>query len=1053
MFLTRLCIRYPVLAIMMMVVLMVLGLFSWRALGVEEYPDIEFPYVIVTTDYAGASPEVVENDVTRRIEEAINTVPGVKRIISTSYEGYSRIAVEFVLGVPIAVAVQDVRDKVAAVKTRFRDEVGEPLVERYRPDEAPVFSLAFMARDLSPRELSDFVNQQVLRRLQNVPGVGRVDVVGGVPREIRVELQPSRMEALGIGVDEVVAALRRDNAELPAGTVALGAQERVVEVSGRLRSPEDFRALVVAVRGQTAITLDQVAALVDGQQEAQSLALLNGQRAVSVDIVKMSGANTIAVVEALRGQMQPLREFLPPGVEMVAVADSSRSIRASLADVQKTLVEGAVLAVFIVFLFLASWRSTVITGLTLPIALLGTIFCLYLFGLTLNTMTLMALSLSIGLLIDDAIVVRENIVRHAAMGKPHEQAALDGTREIGLAVLATTLTIVAVFLPVAFMGGIIGRFFYQFGVAVSCAVLLSMLVSFTLDPMLSSRWPDPDAHGPRGQGWLAHRLRGFDAALERLALLYERVIRWALQHRGQVLGYATLSLLLAVLALKFVGREFVPEPDLGEISVKFSTPAGSTLAYSEQKAAQVAALVRELPGVVTLYTTMNTGMDIGKHRVALRILLTGRHERPLSQQQLVRVLRERLQEVAGIEVTSVAAAKESIGGMKPIQISVQGSDLRVLQGIAEDFGPRMAKIPGLTDLESSLKEARPTLSLQVDRQRAADVGLSLGQVAASLRPLLAGETVTSWQAEDGENYDVRVQLPASGRESGRDVAALPLSTGVPGPSTGQPAMVTVGQVAEVRESEGTTQINRRNLYREVLFSANVAGRPAGDVGADIEALAASLALPPGYRIVTQGANNDMKESVGHATTALLLGTLFIYMLLGAQFNSFLHPLTIMTSLPLSLVGVFVALLLCGSTLNIFSLIGIVMLMGLVTKNAILLVDFIQSAVRGGMARHEAILRAGRIRLRPILMTTAAMIAGMLPLALGLGEGAEQRSPMAHALIGGLLTSTVLTLVVVPVVYTCLDDLRHGLPRLWQRWRHAGKPLPAALPAPAEDAGA
>lgn len=1049
MFLTRLCIRYPVLAIMMMLALMVLGLFSWRSLSVEEYPDIEFPYVVVTTNYAGASPEVVESDVTRRIEEAINTVPGVKRIISSSYEGQSRIAVEFVLGVPIAVAVQDVRDKVAAVKTRFRDEVSEPLVERYRPDEAPIFSIVFMARDMSPRELSTLVTQQVLRRLQNVPGVGRVDVVGAVPREIRVELEPARMEALGVGVDQVVAALKRDNAELPAGTVALGAQERMVEIAGRIERPEDFRSLVVAMRGQTAITLDQVARLVDGEQEAQSLALLNGRRAISVDIVKMSGANTIALVDALKAQMEQLKGILPDGVEMVPVADSSRSIRASLDDVQKTLIEGAALAVMIVFLFLASWRSTVITGLTLPIALLGTLFCLYVFGLTLNTMTLMALSLSIGLLIDDAIVVRENIVRHAAMGKSHEQAALDGTKEIGLAVLATTLTIVAVFLPVAFMGGIIGRFFYQFGVAVSCAVLLSMLVSFTLDPMLSSRWHDPEAQGAsarKGNSTLDNFLRSFDVFLEKMAQHYEAAIRWALAHRGQTLGYAALSLLLAVLALKFVGREFVPEPDLGEISVKFSTSVGSTLEHSEQKARQVAVAVREFEGVKDIYTTMNSGLDIGKHRVSLRILLKPKHERKLSQKELVNALRSRLQDVAGIEITSVAAAKESIGGLKPIMISLQGTDLRGLQSIADKFAPKMAEIPGVIDMESSLKEARPTLSIQVDRARAADLGLSVGQIAAGLRPLLAGEAVTSWQAEDGENYDVRVQLPASGRESGSDVAALPLATSTINPVTGQPEMIAIGQVAKVMESNGTTQINRRNLYREVLFSANVAGRPAGDVGADIEALAATMKLPVGYRIVTQGANNDMKESVAHATTALLLGALFIYMLLGAQFNSFLHPLTIMTSLPLSLVGVFAGLIICGSTLNIFSLIGIVMLMGLVTKNAILLVDFIQDAIRSGMSREEAILRAGRIRLRPILMTTAAMIAGMIPLALGLGEGAEQRSPMAHALIGGLITSTVLTLVVVPVVYTCLDDLKRVLPLLVQGWRQRHQHLPV-LPAP------
>ncbi|MCD6061658.1 MAG: nodulation protein NolG [Moraxellaceae bacterium] len=1020
MFLTRLCIRYPVFAIILMAALMVLGLFSWRALSVEEYPDIELPYVVVTTDYAGASPAVVENDVTRRIEEAINSVAGVKRIISTSFEGRSRVVVEFVLGVPINVAVQDVRDKVAVVKTRMREDVGEPLVERFRPDEAPVFSLAFMARDMQPRELSNLVNHEVVRRLQNIPGVGRVDTVGGVPREIRVELLPDRMEALGVGVDQVLSSIKRDNASLPAGSVSLGGQERVVEISGRMIDPADFATIVVATRGQSAITLEQVANIIDGEQEAQSLALLNGRRAVSVDVVKMSGANTIAVVDALKNQLSVIRDALPGSVEAVVVADSSRSIRASLGDVQKTLIEGAILAVIIVFLFLASWRSTVITGLTLPIALLGTLFCLYVFGLTLNTMTLMALSLSIGLLIDDAIVVRENIVRHVAMGKTHQQAAIDGTREIGLAVLATTLTIVAVFLPVAFMGGIIGRFFYQFGIAVSCAVLLSMLVSFTLDPMLSSRWRDPDAHGPRGDGRMARFLRGFDGQLERVAVMYEGAIRWALDNRARTLGYAALSLVLALAGARFVGKEFVPEPDLGEISVKFATPVGSTLEHSEQKSQQVAEIIRSYPGVVDIYTTINTGVDIGKNRVSQRVLLAPKHERKHSQKELVGMLRERLQEVAGIEVSSVAAAKESIGGNKPILISLQGTSLQELQRIATEFGGKMSQVPGVIDMESSLKDARPTLSLHIDRERAADLGLSIGQIASGLRPLLAGETVTTWQADDGENYDVRVQLPASGRENALDVTSLPIAASQVNPVTGQPEMIMVGQVAQLKESLGTSQINRRNLYREVLFSANVSGRPAGDVGADIEALAKAMQLPAGYRIVTQGANNDMKESVGHATTALMLGALFIYMLLAVQFNSFLHPFTIMTSLPLALVGVYAGLLICGTTLNIFSLIGLLMLMGLVTKNAILLVDFIQVAIREGMSRSEA--------------------------ALGLGEGAEQRAPMAHALIGGLITSTVLTLIVVPVVYTCLDDLKREFPQWLQRWRHR-QDAPLALPQP------
>ncbi|HEX5360746.1 MAG TPA: efflux RND transporter permease subunit, partial [Fluviicoccus sp.] len=552
----------------------------------------------------------------------------------------------------------------------------------------------------------------------------------------------------------------------------------------------------------------------------------------------------------------------------------------------------------------------------------------------------------------------------------------------------------------------------------------------------------PDAHGMQGDSWLAVKLRAFQGKLDQLSEKYAQVILWALNNRRFTLGLAVASLAVAMLFAKFVGKEFVPEPDLSEISIKFSTPVGSTLAYTEQKSAQVGLLARQFPGVLDTYATINTGMDIGKHKASVRVLLKPKAERALSQKELINAFREQLKAVSGIEVNSVAPAKESIGSLKPIQISLQGNDMQVLQRLAAEFQQKLGSVPGLIDLESSLKASRPTLSLQVDRERAADLGLSVGRIGSALRPLIAGETVTTWQAEDGENYNVRVRLPGDRRQSVEDVTLLPVASGRVNPVTGQPEMITVGQVAAIKETVSAAQINRRNLFREVLFSGNVTGRPAGDVGADIEKVAAGIAMPAGYRIVTQGANNDMKESVGYATTALVLGALFIYMLLGAQFNSFLHPLTIMTALPLSLVGVFMALFVCRSSMNMFSIIGIVMLMGLVTKNAILLVDFIQELmIKEGLPREKAILQAGQTRLRPILMTTAAMIAGMIPLALGLGEGAEQRAPMAHALIGGLLTSTVLTLIVVPVMYTCLDDVVKAFPRLAFILRRPSRFLP------------
>ncbi|HET8729824.1 MAG TPA: efflux RND transporter permease subunit [Moraxellaceae bacterium] len=1061
MWLTRISINNPVFAAMMMMGLMVFGLFAYRDLKVEEFPDIGFPFVVVTTPYPGASPEVVESDVTREIEEAVNTIAGVKQVFSYSLEGRSQVFVEFYLNVPVATAVQDVRDKVAQVKAKFRKEIDDPLIERYNPASTPVLSYAFTSDTLSPRDVSTYVDQRIRKRFQTVTGVGKVDVIGAVKREIRINVRPDRLRAYNVGVDQVVRTLQAENQELPAGTVSSTQSELVVQLKGRLQNPQDFRRLIVAQRPAGPVYLEQVADVVDGEQELASLALVNGRRAVSIDIVKTSDANTIAVVDACKKVAAEVQQSLPAGIQMVAVADSSRSIRNSLHDVQKTLLEGAVLAVAIVLLFLGSWRSTVITGLTLPISLLGTLSGIYFFGFSINMMTLMALSLCIGLLVDDAIVVRENIVRHNAMGKGHRQAALDGTREIGLAVLATTLTIVAVFLPVAFMGGIIGKFFYQFGVTVATAVLLSMFVSFTLDPMLSSVWYDPDTHGRRKTSLIGRGLDRFSDLLDSLGDVYVKLIRWSLRertwgyplpywwrgfrvHRVQagnrslVLFMALGTLVGAFVLASHIGGEFVPEPDLSEINVRFETASGSALEYTQQKVDQVTTIIRSYPEVISTYATINNGMDIGKERAGIRVRLKPKAERTMSQKQLVVAIRQRLLNVAGIKITSVAAAAESVsGGLKPIMLSVQGPDLGELQHISDELVAGMHRIPGLVDIRTSLADPKPTLALQIDRDQAASLGLSVAQIGQALRPLLAGDSVTTWQDPRGENYDVTVQLPRAERYTAADLDNIFLSSTY-ADARGVPNMVPLTQVVRVTPGTGASQINRRNLFREVMIDANVSGRPAGDIGADIRRLQDSMHLPPGYRFQTEGQNKDMAESIGYATTALLMAVIFIYMVLGSQFNSFILPVSIMTSLPLSLIGVFISLFLFGSTMNIFSIIGIIMLMGLVTKNAILLVDFVKVAMRDGVDRMSAIENAGRTRLRPILMTTAAMIMGMVPLALGLGDGAEQRAPMAHAIIGGLVTSTLLTLVVVPVVFTYLDDLRQKAGRVLGR-RHPQEP--------------
>ena len=1046
MWLTRVSINNPVFAAMIMLALMVIGLLATFRMKVEEFPNIEFPFVVVNTVYSGASPEVIETDITKKIEDQVNTIAGVKEVTSVTQQGLSQVIVQFDLNIPSDVAAQNVRDKLALVTPTFRDEVTTPIVAQYNPADAPVVSVTFRSDKMSLRELSTYLDNTVKKQLQTVTGVGRVDILGGRQRQIRVLLNPTQMNAYKVSVNQISNALRSENVELPVGTINNQNQEMVIQVNGLVKTPNEFNQIIVAQnRSSTGaivpVYLSQVAQVVDGQAEAESASLQNGQPAVAMDIIKMSDANVIDVVDKTQQRLAEIQATLPPGVTMTVVADSSKSIRGSLNNVVRTLIEGAILAVFIVWLFLGSWRSTIITGLTLPISLLGTLAAIWTFGFSINMMTLLALALCIGLLIDDAIVVRENIVRHVGMGKHHRQAALDGTQEIGLAVLATTLVIVAVFLPVAFMGGIIGRFFYQFGVTVSTAVLLSLFVSFTLDPMLSSIWPDPDAahQHDRLNGRVSFRKRpiawllaGFQRLLDRLTNLYSHILAWSLRHRLITVLIAIGSLVAAFFAVGLVGKEFVPQADMNEIKVKFETPVNANIDYTQQKAAQVNAVLQSFPEVTNTYATVNAMSYSGNNRVQVNVSLVPKDERTRGLDALNRAMREQLQQVGGIKVTSVAAAAMAVsGGLKPIMISIKGNDLTELQRLSNEFMQKLSNVNGLVDLESTLKQPKSMVNVTINREAANDAGLSIGQIGQALRPLLAGDNVSTFKDDNGNNIDVNVRLNDDNRQTISQLQSMYLSSSRMD-QNGQPILVPLSQVANFSETLGAPQINRRSLFRELVVQANTDGRPAGDIGADITKIQNEMKLPPGYSFAVQGSNKDMAESIGYATTALGLAIVFIYMLLGSQFNSFLYPVAIMASLPLSLIGVFFALFLFGSSLNMFSIIGIIMLMGLVCKNAILLIDFIKESLSNGLSRNEAIMLAGQTRLRPILMTTAAMVMGMVPLALGIGEGSEQQAPMAHAIIGGVITSTLLTLIVVPVIYTYLDDGKQRFLRLFAK---------------------
>jgi HAE1 family hydrophobic/amphiphilic exporter-1 len=1059
MWFTRVSIHNPVMAVMVMLAFVVLGLFSYTRLSLDQFPNIDVPTVVVSMDYPGASPEIVEAEVTKKVEEAVNTVAGISALSSRSYEGTSVVIVEFNLDVDGRKAADDVREKVALMRPLLRDEVKEPRISRFDPSAQPIFNVAVLAADArtTPQELTTWATQVLQKKLENVRGVGAVSLIGGVDRQVNVYLRPTALEAAGLTPDAVVAALKSENQEQPLGNIVSREQDRVVQINARLKTPREFRDIVVARKaGGSVVKLWQVADVVNGPQEIESLALYNGQRTVLLSVQKSQGENTIAVVDGLQQALKDAKALTPPNIRTEVNRDNSRSIRVSVANVQRTLIEGAALTVLIVFLFLNSWRSTVITGLTLPIALIGTFLFMYVFGFTINTITLMALSLCVGLLIDDAIVVRENIVRHVQMGKSPREAALAGTEEIGLAVLATTLSIVAVFLPIGFMGGIVGKFFHEFGLTIVAAVLISMFVSFTLDPMLSSVWHDPQAEHRAGdrQGppvTLYDRTIGrvtglFERLTQALSNGYQALLAWSLVHKLKTVAIALATFVAAMLLLSSVGAEFVPKADFSETQINFYTPVGSSLEVTEMRARQIDAALRGLPEVRHTVTTINSGFSLGKIYGSVYVRLQDRKDRKRSVAQLITPMRELLDRIPGVTVTNIGAT--DIGGSKSIGFSIQGPDLGELERLTRPILARLRALPGLVDLDSTLKPDKPTVAIDVKRDAAADLGLNVNTLATTLRTLVAGQSVGNWRAADGQNYDVRVRLTPESRDAMSDLSTLPLVVGTNADGTAR--VVRLSQVAAVRPGTGPNQINRRDMSREINIDANPLGRSAGELTTDIRAVLDGVAWPPGYRYVFGGSTKNMQESFSYAVAALALAVVFIYMILASQFKSFLQPLALMSSLPLTLIGVVGALLLFRSTLNMFSVIGIVMLMGLVTKNAILLIDFAirarepvtlaDGSVTPGLPRSAALLEAAKVRLRPILMTTLAMIFGMVPLAFALSEGSEQRAPMGQAVIGGVITSSLLTLVVVPVVYCWLDDLAQ-----WARRRWSG-PAPVAAQA-------
>ena len=1022
MFLSELSIKRPVFATMMMLALVVLGLFSLRRLKLDDMPDVELPFVMIQVRYPGASTEAVERDVTKKIEEAVNPIEGVDRMESSSLEGYSTIFIQFTLQTKVMNAQADVRSAIDRIRSDLPVDIDPPVVSRFDFRQNPIVSLSLSGQGWALRDLTRLATETISRRLETVDGVGSVTVVGGLDREIHVLVIPARMDALGVSPDMVIAALRRENMDTPAGRVEQGNAEQLVRVKGRVVDPAEFGSIVVTTRNGAPVRLGEVARIEDAQEEERTLAEFSGKRAIGIDIRKVSGANTVDVADGIKQVMAQLNSELPTGVQLEVVRDNSTWIRGSLADVQLALMLGALLTVLIVFIFLNSWRSTVITGLTLPVSIISAFLVIYAMNFTINTLTLMALSLAVGILIDDAIVVRENIVRHVEHGEDHYTAASKATSEIGFAVFATTMSILAVFVPVGFMGGIVGRFFYQFGITVAFAVAVSLFVSFTLDPMLSSLWYDPQAAGHVERGPVGKRLERFNEGVRGAGRWYRGVIAWALDHRGRVLAIALAAFVAAIglLGVGAVGGQFSPTTDRGELNVTIQTPVGSSIGYTRAKGEEIDRFLRSLPEVAYTYFTIGGGMQRTVTDGTIYVHMKPKSERRVSEQDFQLVLRRDLATFRGVK-TGIMEASGMGGGQLPVQVNILGPDMARLQELNDRMIAAIGDVPGLVDLKSSLEGRKPEFVIAVNRDLATNVGLSVGSISNTLRTVLSGQTATTFEDETGLTHDVVVRVAPEYRTSFEDLARVPVATSTINLRTQSPVMVPLGQVAQIQPSGAPAEIRRLSLERMARIEGNYQGRALTKVMGDIRKRMAAVPMPPGYRIDFGGEQRMFGQTVGYILESLLLAIVFVYLILASQFGSFLQPLAIMLSLPLSIIGVLVALLLTGDTFNMLSMIGVIMLMGLVTKNAILLVDFANKARDKGATRRQALIDAGEIRFRPIMMTTCSMIFGMLPTALALGEGGEFRAPMARAVIGGLITSTMLTLIVVPVVYTYLDD--------------------------------
>jgi HAE1 family hydrophobic/amphiphilic exporter-1 len=1026
--LAEVCVKRPVFATMLILSLVVVGAFSFFSLGVDLFPKIDFPTITITVVNPGASPQEIETEITEKVEEAVNTISGIDELRSSSVEGISQVFVQFVLEKDVNIAAQEVENRVQTVIPNLPETAKQPAVQKLDTDAAPVLRISVSAPK-SLRDVTEVARKQIKERIESINGVGQITIIGGRERQINVWVDPDKMRSYNVTPAEVSGALKIQNMEFPSGRLDEGQKETSVRTVGKIKTPEEFNDVVVATRGNYQVKVKDLGYVEDGAEETRSEARLNGVPAVTLIVSKQSGQNTVAVSREIKARLAEIEKTLPPGFQMRVIGDNSVFIENSLHAIEEHLIVGSILAAIVVFLFLWSFRSTLIAGLAIPTSIIATFALMYAMGYTLNSITMLSLTLMVGIVIDDAIVVLENIFRFVEeKGMSPHQAAIEGTREIGLAVLATTLSLMAVFVPIGFMQGIVGRFMSSFGLTASFAVLVSLIVSFSLTPMLAARLIKRKKEEPidlsddiSGDGMLEHKpasdshYTGWFGVVDRF---YTSMLRFSMAHRWVIVLVCLLVFISIVPLFMFVGKNFLPVDDQSQFEISVRAPEGSSIGATSQLFERIASEIRKMPGVTDTLSTVGGGQQQVVNAGTIYVKLADIKDRTKTQEMMMDDARKLLKDFPPELRTGVQQVQAFSGGgfrNANVQFLIAGPDLKKLEEYSAKILEKMRSIPDAVDVDSTLISGKPELQLQIDRDTAADLGVRVGDISQALNTLVAGQEATTFNAGN-DQYEVRVRAINPFRTSVEGLRRMI----VPSSKVG---WVTLDRVVKTASGTGPSSVDRTNRQRQVTLLANTRpGGSAASITSAIDSYVKELNLPSTYRTGYVGQSKEMGKAGFYFLLAFALSFIFMYIVLAAQFESFIHPVTILLTLPLSIpFGIF-SLLVLGQTVNIFSGLGLLLLFGVVKKNAILQIDHTNTLRSHGMGRYEAIIQANRDRLRPILMTTIALVAGMIPLVVSTGAGSGTNRSIGVLVVGGQSLCLLLTLLAVPVFYSIFDDL-------------------------------